>query len=272
MKIFISWSGDKSRHIAETLSNWIEQVLQATEPWISTEIDKGKRWSDEIASRLEESSIAIICLTEENLDSKWIHFEAGAIAKNKNAYVCTFLYDLKPTSVEQPLSQFQNTKFVKKDVLKLCTTINEMLQDEGFKSIKESNLKSVFDTFWPKLEKDLKEIPKAESEIRSNRDIMEESLQILRTLRAEMPSLKRPAIEPRSTAEQIYAYIASYVSEKKLTFNDLYKDDHSNDIVNFIIEYDPSIVAEFPLENDLRDAIIRSIKLIKSNIGYIYSK
>ena len=44
MKVFISWSGDRSKYIAETLQEWLRRVLQATEPWISTQIDKGLVW------------------------------------------------------------------------------------------------------------------------------------------------------------------------------------------------------------------------------------
>ncbi|MBE0393338.1 hypothetical protein BJQ96_03202 [Flavobacterium sp. PL0002] len=39
MKIFLSWSGNKSKLIAESLKDWLEQVIQSTEPWISTSIE-----------------------------------------------------------------------------------------------------------------------------------------------------------------------------------------------------------------------------------------
>jgi hypothetical protein len=45
MKIFISWSGDLSRKVAELLSTWLEDVLQGTKAWRSeADIDKGKIW------------------------------------------------------------------------------------------------------------------------------------------------------------------------------------------------------------------------------------
>jgi hypothetical protein len=59
MKVFISWSGERSRKVAEALQQWLPRVIQATEPWISTEISKGSRWGPEISSRLEESRIGI---------------------------------------------------------------------------------------------------------------------------------------------------------------------------------------------------------------------
>ncbi|MGZ2371545.1 toll/interleukin-1 receptor domain-containing protein [Ancylomarina sp. YFZ004] len=191
MKTFISWSGDRSKYVAETLSNWLEQVLQSLEPWISTDIDKGKRWSDEIASKLKESKVAIICLTKDNLDSKWIHFEAGAIAKNSDAYVCTFLFDITAANVQQPLSQFQNTRFEKGDILKLLKTINGIVKKTGGKGMKDANLISVFEIFWEQLETKLANVPESsmeESDVRNDRELLEESLQLLRGMKNSFSS------------------------------------------------------------------------------------
>lgn len=82
MKVFLSWSGERSKVVAKSLSEWLEQVLQAVEPWISTDIEKGKRWDGEISQKLEQSKVGIICLTKDNLESTWLHFEAGAISNN----------------------------------------------------------------------------------------------------------------------------------------------------------------------------------------------
>ena len=70
-------------------------------------------------------------MTRENLNEKWILFEAGALSKTKDAHVCTFLLDLKPTDVEHLLVQFQATQFKKKDVWKLIRTINQEVEDVG---------------------------------------------------------------------------------------------------------------------------------------------
>jgi hypothetical protein len=73
MKIFISWSGNRSKEMAVALKGWIKAVLQATEPWISAnDIDGGSVWFSKITEQLKDSQVGIICLTPENLNEPWI--------------------------------------------------------------------------------------------------------------------------------------------------------------------------------------------------------
>ena len=81
MKIFISWSGEKSKKVALLLEEWIKCVIQATNPWVSTNIEKGALWYSELSEQLSTISFGIICLTKENKEKPWIMFEAGALAQ-----------------------------------------------------------------------------------------------------------------------------------------------------------------------------------------------
>ena len=145
MKVFISWSKDKSKLTAEALNKWLPKVIQVVEPWISPDIEKGKRWSQEINDNLEKTKIGIFCLNQENLNEPWILFEAGAMAKTKDAYVCTFLLDIKPTDVHQPLGQFQHTKYEKEDIRKLVHTINSALGKYNEKELTKEVLDEAFE-------------------------------------------------------------------------------------------------------------------------------
>jgi hypothetical protein len=184
MLVFISWSGPKSKYIAETLENWLSQVIQAVEPWISQDIDKGSRWSAEIANRLEGSKVGIICLTKSNLDSKWIHYEAGALSKTNDAYVCTLLLDVKPIDVEQPLAQFQHTTTEKGQVFKLLKTINRLVGKSDERALPESRLREIFEVNWPRLEEAFKESASIQESVtsptRSDSEVLQEVLEILR--------------------------------------------------------------------------------------------
>ncbi len=44
MKVFISWSGKRSRALAEAFRDWLPNDTQAIKPWMSdVDIDKGTR-------------------------------------------------------------------------------------------------------------------------------------------------------------------------------------------------------------------------------------
>jgi hypothetical protein len=54
MNIFISWSGPRSGAVAEALKKWLPKIVNAFKPWLSSaDIDKGTRWSSDIATRLQ---------------------------------------------------------------------------------------------------------------------------------------------------------------------------------------------------------------------------
>lgn len=184
MDVFLSWSGEQSKAVANELSSWISQVIQAVDPWISSDIDKGARWSPEISSKLESSKVGIICLTRDNLNAPWILFEAGALSRTKDGYVCTFLLGLEPTDIRQPLGQFQHTIFEKTDIYLLISTINELVSKTGGKAVPEKNLTSTFEIFWPCLESALNKILNNKAlpihNERSEREILQEVLEILR--------------------------------------------------------------------------------------------
>lgn len=112
MNVFISWSGDRSLAVAQALRDWLPNVIQALEPWLSaSDIEQGTRWSTEVSLQLQESRVGIVCLTPENLREPWILFEAGALSKTiANTFVCTYLIDLEITDVSWPLAMFQATK------------------------------------------------------------------------------------------------------------------------------------------------------------------
>jgi len=182
MDIFISWSGERSRAAAEALRNWLPKIINAIKPWLSSaDIDKGARWSTDVASRLEAAKAGIICLTPSNLHSDWILFEAGALSKTlKNTFVCPFLIGLDPSDVKPPLAQFQATRAVKSDVLKLIGTLNKALGEDA---LGDEHIKEVFDVWWPKLESQIKDLPAdlgTTNTHRPDRELLEEILALVR--------------------------------------------------------------------------------------------
>jgi len=157
MKVFISWSGTTSHRVAVILRDWLPSVIQSIEPYVSSEdIDKGARWSTDIAGELHASTYGLIFVTADNIKAPWINFEAGALGKSiDKSRVSPFLFRINRSEVEGPILQFQSTVFEREDVYKLIKSINSAC---GSECLEEARLERSFGVWWPQLEKLLNEI------------------------------------------------------------------------------------------------------------------
>jgi hypothetical protein len=199
MEIFISWSGEQSKQVAEAFKAWLPKVINAVKPWLScADIDKGAKWGTEVAGRLSSATFGIVCLTSSNLHSDWILYEAGALSKTlDNSRTCTLLIDLESSDVEFPLAQFQHTKATKDDIFELLKTINKHAGDG---TISAELLTEAFEMWWPKLEPvfskpSLKPIPKATK--RTDRQLLEELLELTRNQSRSSGNIQRYPDEQR---------------------------------------------------------------------------
>jgi len=209
MKVFLSWSGLRSKAVAESLRDWLPFVIQAVQPWISaSDIDKGTRWGAEVAAQLQEVRVGIVCLTADNLKAPWLLFETGALSKTlEETFVCPYLLDIDPTDLTGPFAQFQATKAQKDDTKELLRTINKALGDDA---LDEKRLDKQFEKWWPDLDESLRKIPATVEEPqpkRDEREMLEELLLSVRALRLELMR-----IEEKGTADA-YAQ-ARYPTER----------------------------------------------------------
>lgn len=191
MKVFISWSGSKSHKVALALKDWLPKVIQSLELYVSSEnIDKGARWSTDIATELETSNFGILCVTRDNFEAPWLLFEAGALSKSINkAHVTPFFFDIKGSEItKSPILQFQATVYQKEDIKKLLATINNICDE---RHLTDDQLNETFDLWYPKLESDLeaiKQTHEVEDASKDNRgdkkhqaEVLEEILSVVRT-------------------------------------------------------------------------------------------
>lgn len=199
MKVFLSWSGQRSKEVANLLNDWLCCVIQASRPWISTrDLDRGSLWFGEINDQLKDTTVGIICLTQENKTRPWILFEAGALAKGlSTSRVCTLLVDLEPKDIEDPLAQFNHTFPTRESVLGLVKTLNSTLAGNGLDS---RILEQVFDTYWSQFETRFAEIlstPEAQppSKPRPREDVLGEILENTRMLSTRIRRLEHETAE-----------------------------------------------------------------------------
>ncbi|MER9374255.1 hypothetical protein [Mesorhizobium sp. M0491] len=157
MKIFASWSGKQSHSIAEALKDWLPNVLQAVDVFVSSQdISSGDRGLNTIAENLAERGFGIVILTKTNLKAPWVLFEAGALSNTMPGRVTPLLCDLPDLAlVESPLSQFQYNKFDRTGILKLVKDINKA----SSAPIEDARITSTFEKWWPDLESAYQAIP-----------------------------------------------------------------------------------------------------------------
>ena len=165
MKLFLSWSGEVSSKVANAFRDWIPSVIQTIVPYLSAEdIEKGARWSANIAKELEDSHYGIIIVTKDNMHAPWINFEAGALSKSiEKAHVTPFLFGLKNSELKGPLTQFQSTLNEKEDINRLIKSINSRMP-EG-QRLREQLVEKAFEVFYPELQNTLQTIEKTSSEL-----------------------------------------------------------------------------------------------------------
>jgi hypothetical protein len=196
MKVFLSWSGERSKVAAQILRQWLPEVIQSLEPWMSAaDINAGARWNSELTNKLAETRCGIICLTEDNQLAPWVHFEAGSLSKTiEKTYVIPYLIDLEPADINAgPLTQFQAKRSNKAETWELVRTLNGALD----KPLAEAQLERGFERCWNELETKLKDLPEPTShqEKRSEGDKLTEVLEVVRTLQRAMTDDITPRLE-----------------------------------------------------------------------------
>lgn len=201
MKVFVSWSGERSRILAQALHGWLPLVLHYVKPWLSdADVSAGDRWATVVAKELETSNFGIICVTPENLNSPWVLFEAGALAKAmQGSKVIPLLFNLEFSDISGPLAQFQAKKCDRDGVAEVVASINKS-SDSGVPDDRKNQL---FSALWPEIDKAFQSIPHESptaKHMRPHHEILEELVSGVRSLDARFREIEGAVSEqgPRS--------------------------------------------------------------------------
>lgn len=183
MKVFISWSGDRSKSLALAIREWLPLVLHYVEPWLSeADIEAGERWAQSVAKELATSNFGIICVTPENIGSPWVLFEAGALTKTlETSRVIPLLLGLELRDISGPLAQFQAKKLSQQGLSEVIQSIQKTSEHP----IPEARARQLFDALWPEFEKKLETIPDnapSGKHMRPQHEVLEELVASIRSL------------------------------------------------------------------------------------------
>ncbi len=208
MKVFVSWSGNLSKKIADAVNKWLPCLLQTVEVFYSPDdIEKGENWDQKISNELANCKFGIICLTPENVSAPWINFEAGAIAKSLESHVATLMININPSDIKGPLSRYQATKLEREDFFRLIQDIN----NNSDSPILSERISNTFEGLWPNIDKDLNEIviahkPNTKAAKKSPDAVNSEAVEeILQLVRKQTTILSSPdMLLPRAYIEYIF--------------------------------------------------------------------
>jgi hypothetical protein len=175
MKIFISWSKDRSRAVAQALHDWLPDVLRGVDPFFSgQDIAAGTKWYERIVDELDASSIGIVCLTSENAREPWPVYEAGRL----RGKLITVLIGIGPSEMPDPLRAFQHVTATRQGIQQLVESINKDVKD----GLPPDRLVKAFDKWWPDIERHLPGSPSATPSMPGSTTPLEAAMKVMQKL------------------------------------------------------------------------------------------
>jgi hypothetical protein len=219
VNIFLSWSGDHSRHVAQTLREYVPLVVQSATCFFSkNDIEAGTQWMTEIFDKLDARSIGLICITKDNQDRPWINFEAGALAfRLGKPRVVPILIDLEAAELKAPLGSFQTVPCDRDGLFAMFETINNQAEP----SLSQDNLRRGFERWWPEIEGALDKFqasPPSEPRRRGQGEILDEILLGVRELlrnREHRASRMLLRVRPAMPLEDLWPKLLAEVHAKR---------------------------------------------------------
>jgi len=172
----------------------------------ANDIQAGARWAAELTTRLADCNLGIICLTNSNVDSPWLLFEAGSLAKQfERSRVIPYLTGISSADVEFPLAQFQGTPADYSGTKALLESVNEM----SASPLSKDRLEFAFEKWWPDLEARLRTARSVSDGPRPPRptsDVLAEILELVRSQALAYPQAAVGDTRTRRAGVSVLAY------------------------------------------------------------------
>jgi ubiquitin-like protein Pup len=195
-RVFISWSGPLAQEIAQHISKFLPNVIQAFKPWMSeNDISAGSFWVDEVMKGLQNARVGLVILTPENLNRPWLHYEAGYLTRyirSGQGLVSPILINLEASALTGPLSSLNSTEFKKEKFEKLMKDMNQKLE----RPVPDPVLGDSFEAFWGRLKEQVDaSVAKANSSGSLEKKFNQED--VLTQIQANVRELAARSIDPK---------------------------------------------------------------------------
>lgn len=115
--------------LAKALKDGLRLLFPGLSLFLSEEdVPAGTRWDRELAERLADSNIGILCVTPESATNPWLLFEAGALSKSlHHAHLIPCCLGIGRAELPGPMGQFQSLEADRPGIDRLVTTLCDLL-------------------------------------------------------------------------------------------------------------------------------------------------
>ena len=147
MKVFVSFSGEKSKRTADALVEFLPKIL----PTISfvladTDIAIGERWQQSLERQTDGLNFAILCVSHDNVEKPWLMYEAGQLSR-KTPRLVPYLLNVDPADLKGPLAHLSAVLADKGGTRHLLSIMN----DESEEVLPNDVLNRDFESYWPEI-------------------------------------------------------------------------------------------------------------------------
>jgi len=198
MRVYISWSGQRSQMVAGILRDWLKKMIQSVEAGLPEhDVENRPRPGEVTAAMVKQAAVGILCLTPENKDRAAVSFEAGAMsAAIGEKFICPWLLGVEPSELSGPLARFQARKADREGTLALIHTINAHPDLKA--KLSDSDLNESFAVWWPRLEEQLRRVPALAGKPADDRPIFQMTSEILQIVRELKQRPSSAAAQPQA--------------------------------------------------------------------------
>jgi hypothetical protein len=125
MKIHLTYPGELGCRASRALSEALERLIPTLEVVSPDSVTADRlRWTDQIISQIDESDLALVCITSEFLSSGWLGYEIGVMAASR-ARIVQWLVDVDFSDLPRPLVKFRAIRSDAKSFRQLVDFVRE---------------------------------------------------------------------------------------------------------------------------------------------------
>ena len=188
MNVFIGWLGEASKEIASSLESWLNGMFDGRVSAYTTmdNLAAGSEWFHGLRRAMNDADCGLLCVTEDNVNSPWLSYEAGALSQNVELLI-PILFEVSPLRVSAPLRMFQSVPFGLDGMKELTYALNRSCGDKGLSSQElERRFQARYPSFEMAVRENLPESKPQPEDLSVILPLIQEEIEALRKQFAEM--------------------------------------------------------------------------------------